>query len=536
MKRFLTIMAALAAAALAAQAGAQTPQVVQSPIPDAKPFVWSAPAAYLDIRYRHAPPGRDAALEKWGLTLAQMRPLTARQLLQTARVADRRDQLQAAFDTDGDPVARFLLQVELKELCFGDGRINRDWCARLADWTARHGLNAIALSDNLGETWFERELPRIGDVFFLGVRGPKDLDRARKLHAYYRDYGDQTDPQWGHAALRSGQIEAATYGNERRVFADYAAAGGRYHALGAYLAGDMLERSPGLAADLPNVTSGWTAETFFRFAGEGGVADARYRYAHLVEARFKADGRAEREDLRRAYDFYLAAARTGHVDAMKAVARFNYRGLAVPENEAAAEDWWIRAARAGDGEAAMNVANMAAARGDNDEAFSWMRRAEQAGYPGAAQRVATWRAAGWREANLGNSLLAVIGFLGDAAAEYNRQQAEELAIQNAWASSVLLTISEGGGSSGGAGHITVPDMSAENARHAQEQADLEGRFEAQREQYAADRQRLTVQAASDDAALQALLDERARAARIACRGVGGPSGPPQPGVYRGSCQ
>lgn len=540
MRRLLTtVLASLAATASAADAQPSSSSGGRTLIPDARPFQWTERGSFLDVQFRYAPPGRDAGLERWGLSLDAIRPLTARDLLRTARVAERRDEMQAAYEQDGDPVARFLLLVEMKEGCFSDGRINRRWCERLADAAGRGGLKTIRLSDNLGDTWMNRELPRIAEIFYLGVRGPRDVDRARRLYsAFHEDRANAADPQWAHAGFRLGQIHAERYGADQpQTFAYYFAAAQQHHPMAAYLAADVAVRNPSLLSGQPSILSDWTAERLFLVAAEGGVADARYRYAETVEARFTGDRSAQRDDVQRAYDFYRASALTGHTPSMRAVARFHWHGWAVREDEAEAEAWWMRAARAGDGESAMKVAGMAARRGDNDTAFSWMRRAEQAGYPGAAERVATWRAAGWREASLGGSLLAVIGFLGDAVAEYNRQQAQELDLQNAWASSVLLAISQGAGappSGGSGGHIGLRDMSDENARNAREAADLEQRFEAQAQQYDADRARLTAEAEREAARRAEVQEQRAQAARIACHG--GPVGPPQPGVYRGSCQ
>lgn len=518
---------------LAAVMGAASPAAAQpSPvapvgtvIPDARPFFWTERGALFDSLFRYAPPGRDAGLQRWGLTLDVIRPLTAKDLLRTARVAERREEMRAAYRENGDPVARFLLMVELKERCFGDGRINRAWCESLADWGE---LRTIRLSDNLDEKWLNRELPRIAEVFYLGVRGPRDVDRARKLYSvFYESRDNAGDPQWAHAAVRLGQIYAERYRPDHpEVFNYYFTAARNGNATASYLAGDMAIRDPSLLSNLSSIDSHWTAEGLFMRAAEGGVADAQYRYAEVVETRFTADRRAQRDDVQRAYDFYKASALTGHVPSMRAVARFHWHGWAVREDEAEAEKWWTRAARAGDGESAMKVAGLAADRGDNDVAFSWMRRAEQAGYPGAAQRVAAWRAQGWREASLGNSLLSVIGFLGDAAAQYNRQRTQEMEMQNAWASSVLLAMSEAGASSSGAGvsgggangHITVRDMTEENARNAREAAELEQRFEASDQRYREGlveaRRNFDAEAARSAAA----QDERRRAAEIACYG------------------
>lgn len=484
---------------------------------------------------------RKASLERWGVSHDDIRTLSAPDLLRATRIAERREAMVAAA-AQSDPLARYLVQTELKWRCAGNSRFNRAWCERFADWVARsQGIEAgTGFSHRVNDLWFHTDLARIGDVFYLGVRGPRDEDRARKLYQLCHDR--QLPAEMAHCAFRLGQIESDRFGggNPAAVIGYYAKAAGAQHPMAAYLLGNLLVEDPARASHLPWNAREMTPQDYFSVAAEGGVADAQYRFAQLIEERIDAGKPVRQDEADRAFTYFGASAKSGHVPAMRSLARFHRYGWGRKKDEASAETWYTRAARAGDAEASWILAGITNQRGDHQVAFSWVKRAAEGGYPGADKRLAEWRAEGWGEANLGNSLLSVISFLGEAAGNYNRQKAEELAVEQARARSVLLAISQSGSSANGANGdvptIYLEDISGEQARHDQDVADFNRRIETRRQEDSAKVAQLTREAethAADQAAVDAA---RIRARQIACYGEVLPAGPPPPGVFRGSCQ
>ena len=412
------------------------------------------------------PAHEQAWLDRWNVT-PQMRYDTPR-LLDSSRIASRLDEAERAA-REGDQVAYVLVALEHNRRCKGGRRIVREACAAYAAWRGEWGalhrtevspaLRSFHMLDNRRDGLRLRAL-EAGQIFDLGVGGPAEPAPAQlfyQLALLSDDAAEQAEANYRLGRMHEDGRLGADLSQARRletIRTHYSRAAEAGHPMAAYVMAhiSLAEAGDGGPAHLKTWAAG-----YFRDAANGGIADAAWRYARMLETGEVQEARGPETLLR----YYRMGAERGHVPSMAGVARAYYQGWGVREDERQAEEWWKRAAEAGDPEAAWIVANRMARRNDFSGGLPYLRRAAEGGYPGAQAQLQQWTSRGVRERSLSNTLLGVLEFIGDVGAAYERQRQEEVAVQEARTIDYLAALHDYGPSSAGSGglHLTVEDTS-----------------------------------------------------------------------------
>jgi TPR repeat protein len=424
-----------------------------------------APAALTPPSGAWGLPAHEAAwFARWGFAPTLSRGDIATQM-QMSRIAQRLPEAVLAARA-GDAVAIHLAMHELHRRCTA-ARADLRSCAANMYWMEARPSYRVPVSRKTATDQFTtfqleelegmKNADAIGKALDAGAGGLPDYVAAEY---YYRlavneflrwQHRFDERAAWAHYRLahiyENGLTGAADKARAAKHL-EHAAEFG--HAAAAYAIAHRYLAQGGSDAES-------SAAHYFRIAGDRGVADGSFRYAQALET-----GKiAEAKGPQRLYEHYRKAALAGHVPAISGVARAYWNGWGVAKDEAQAEEWWARAARAGDPEAAWLVAVRYSNRQDFQGGLPYLRQAAAGGYPGAAELVPKWAAAGERRATESNGFLAAARFLADVANAYTQQREQERAIQQAqwaaysnvgqWSSSGTTGSSSGGSSSSSGG-------------------------------------------------------------------------------------
>lgn len=417
------------------------------------------------------PPGNDASL---GRSFVEQRKAR----MARSRISSRLPEALAA-ERSGDVVAGYLIALELDRRCIGGQQPDPSACAALFDWvhepnTSRSKPVSAATArfqmwdpNHDGEIY--ARLYDIGSILEVGVGGRADMRRAVGFYKWAIDAQD--DHQRREANYRMGRLtESGKLGAADPALARkyYEAAAYHGHGMAAYLLANMILKSGGPQAQQK-------AAAYFAVAAGAGVADAAFRYARMLET-----GQAQTyKASRKIYLNYRIGAAKGHAPSISGVARSYANGWGVPRDAAQAEAWWKTASDAGDPEAAWEVANLNARRGDHAGGLPYLRRAAAGGFPGARDLLANWQAAGVRERSLGNSLLSVLEFIGEVGAAYQEQRSRELAAQEAYWAGAVRYMADHSSTAGSSSASTSSEWTASDTSGSSGQLSAGGASSAQ---------------------------------------------------------
>lgn len=378
--------------------------------------------------------------ERWGIAPADRDDV--RKQMQQSRIESRLQEALTAM-REGDPVAGYLAQIELQNRCHGGWRqekravLSAEHCAILAYWASHWPrtwpkTRSPEVDRYTSMSYFREGMFEIGKAMEDGVDGIQDYAAARffyELEAWLPKVLQQ-EPRRAEMHFRLSRLYGHGLGGpiDRKLAAEhYDQAADNGHVVASYVrATELYQRSqqPGLSAEEKRKMLD-DAAYYFANAGRGGVADAAYRYANLLET--NQVGRSNGPKL--VYEYYRRAAVQGHLPSIAGVARSYWNGWGVPRDPVQAEEWWKRAARAGDPESAWTVYALHTQRDDHAGGAPYLRQAAQGGYPGASESLARWEARGAREQSTGSTFLSVMRYVADVGERQARQREAELAYQ-----------------------------------------------------------------------------------------------------------
>jgi len=267
----------------------------------------------------------------------------------------------------------------------------------------------------------------IGNAFELGIGTPVDYAMAKRFYVLGAREGVMTPGADRAADLRRGKAQYRLAGLAERGLGmprDAAAAmtylrnaAENGHGPAAYKLAQLGMAAPSgskAREDVPYM---------LRVAANGGIPDAAFRYAELVRAGV-AKPRNPGADM---FKFYTQAVKAGDKRAFVGMGRVYRHGWGADPDPSLARQWFDRAAAAGSAEGLWMVGVMTIEGGDPAGAIPWMRKAAQAGYPGAQAKLNEIVAKGYRERSLGNFLLSGLELVGDVAAGAAQNMAESQA-------------------------------------------------------------------------------------------------------------
>lgn len=464
--------------------------------------------------------------ERWGVTPSDRYEYDS--IFVKSRAFERLDELIAAADS-GDYVAWLIADLTLGKRCSDGKRVSRAHCQARAHWAKHHPdfRHRKILSESISRWGYVSgpdgdhdvdNYTEIGKLLELGIGGAPDYEAAAFFYEWIVALG-HPDRVKAEPAYRLGLMAEHGRGSPpdiKKAMEWYRRAGNIGHPQAAfsnatYLLGQGSRDKATIDGHLDS-------------AADGGIATAAFLRAYRLE---KGQGhvfyRQSRDEL--IFRRYRQAAMAGHVGAMSGLARAYFNGWGTRENEGKAMEWWEKAARAGDGEAAYRLAVRYSKRGQHQASMPWLRRAAEAGVPGAADSYNQMRANGWEERSIKGTLLGVVSAIFDIQAEAAEQRRQEQlfeesvtratlsALANERVANMSATSSNGSGRrvSGG---IILRDDSEFQAKHREEQEALR-RIAGQEDAAAATR---ASQATAERAAADAAVKRRRDAALIACYG------------------
>lgn len=172
---------------------------------------------------------------------------------------------------------------------------------------------------------------------------------------------------------------AGTAPDARAAFAWFARAAAQGHLMALNMVGRCYDLGWGVAID-----KGRAAECF-RICAARGLDWAMYNYATLLAL---GDGVAE--DKPAALDWFRKAAAMGNAKAANHVGSFHEDGWVVARDLAMAEVHYRTAAHGGDFRGQFNLARLLAARGEVDEALTWLARVRETATPTFLAKARDW--------------------------------------------------------------------------------------------------------------------------------------------------
>lgn len=164
--------------------------------------------------------------------------------------------------------------------------------------------------------------------------------------------------------------------NLKDAFAWFLKAAKQGHAIGMNMAGRCFENGWGTEVDL------FAAVNWYRQAAGKGLDAGMYNYANMLAA-----GKAIVQDHVAALYWYRKSADLGFAKSMTKLGRYYEDGLVVEQDVDAALFAYAEGAHGGDFRGQFNFAGMLAARGQIDEALTWLRKVMLTATPGYRQQA-----------------------------------------------------------------------------------------------------------------------------------------------------